>query len=217
MGLTNFEIGRVLETQQSFQLDVGSVVTGRTFIASITRCGKSWTCRKIVEGCFGHAGIILVDPEGEYSSLREKFPFLIIGKDVPLQVETAEFMAEKTLESKISVIIDTSMVEDDELAKEYINRFLRKFFFLETSLRQPYLVVVEEAEDFAPERSIASETCLKILINIVKKGGKRGIGALFVAHRPAWVSKGILSQCANKAIGKIESTDFDALEKYARA
>ena len=78
----NFEIGRVLETQESFQLDVGSVVTGRTFIASITRWGKSWTCRKIVEQCFGHAGIILVDPEGEYSSLRERFPFLIIGKDV---------------------------------------------------------------------------------------------------------------------------------------
>ena len=214
--MTNFEIGCVLETQQSFQLDVGSVVTGRTFIASITRWGKSWTCRKIIEECFGHAGIILIDPEGEYSSLREKFPFLIIGKDVPLQVETAEFMAEKTLESKISVIIDTSMVEDDEAAKEYIDRFLRKFFFLETALRQPYLVVVEEAEDFAPERGIASETTLRILINIVKKGGKRGIGALFVAHRPAWVSKGILSQCANKAIGKIESTDFEALEKYAR-
>ena len=54
------------------------------------------------------------------------------------------------------------------------------------------------------------------MINIVKKGGKRGIGAMFIAHRPAWVSKGILSQCSNKAIGKIESTDFEALEKYAR-
>jgi len=125
-------------------------------------------------------------------------------------------MAEKTLESKISVIIDTSMVEDDETAKEYINLFLRKFFFLETTLRQPYLVVVEEAEDFGGEKGIGTQTCLGILINIVKKGGKRGIGALFVAHRPAWVSKGILSQCSNKAIGKIESTDFEALEKYAR-
>jgi hypothetical protein len=211
-----FEIGKTIDSQEPFELDIANIVTGRTFIASITRWGKSWTCRKIVEKCFGYAGIIILDPEGEYSSLREKFSFLIIGKDIPLQLETAEFMAEKMLESKINVIIDTSMVEDDETAKEYINLFLRKFFFLETSLRQPYLVVVEEAEDFCGERGIGTETTLRILINIVKKGGKRGIGALFVAHRPAWVSKGILSQCSDKAIGKIESTDFEALEKYAR-
>jgi hypothetical protein len=211
-----FEIGKAMGSQEPFELDIANVITGRTFIASITRWGKSWTCRKIVEQCFGHAGIIILDPEGEYSSLREKFPFLIIGKDIPLQLETAEFMAERMLETKINVIIDTSMVEDDETAKEYINLFLRKFFFLETSLRQPYLVVVEEAEDFCGERGIGTETTLRILVNIVKKGGKRGIGALFVAHRPAWVSKGILSQVSNKAIGKIESTDFEALEKYAR-
>lgn len=133
-----------------------------------------------------------------------------------MQLETAEFMAEKMLENKINVIIDTSMVEDEENAKEYINLFLRKFFFIETTVRQPYLVVVEEAEDFCGERGIGTQTTLGIMINIVKKGGKRGIGAMFIAHRPAWVSKGILSQCSNKAIGKIESTDFEALEKYAR-
>jgi len=212
----NFEVGRVLNTDEQFCLDIESVVTGRTFIASITRMGKSWTDRKIVECCFGHAGIIIIDPEGEYASLREKFAFLIIGKDIPLQLETAEFMAEEILKTKTSVIIDLSMVEDDEFGKEYVNKFLRRFFFLETTARQPYLVVVEEAEDFAPEKGIATETCLHALINIVKKGGKRGIGAIFIAHRPAWVSKGILSQCANKAIGKVESTDFKALENYAR-
>ena len=214
--MTVFNVGDVLGTQESFCLKVEDIVTGRTFIASITRWGKSWTTRKIVESCVGHAGIIIFDQEGEYSSLREKFPFLIIGKDVPLQLETAEFMAEKMLENKINVIVDTSMVEDEETAKEYINLFLRKFFFLETTQRQPYLVVVEEAEDIAGEKGIGTQTCLGIMINIVKKGGKRGIGALFIAHRPAWISKGILSQCSNKAIGKIESTDFEALEKYAR-
>lgn len=211
-----FEIGRTLDTGEPFCLNVESIVTGRTFLSSITRWGKSWTSRKMIENCFGHAGIIIIDPEGEYSSLREKFAFLIIGKDLPLQLETAEFMAEEILKAKASVIIDLSMVEDDEYGKEYVNTFLRRFFFLETSLRQPYLVVVEEAEDFVGERGISTETCLHTLINIVKKGGKRGIGAIFIAHRPAWVSKGILSQCSNKAIGKVESTDFKALENYAR-
>jgi len=212
----SFEIGRVLETQQPFALDIASVITGRTFMASITRWGKSWTARKTVEECFGHAGIIIIDPEGEYASLREKYPFLIIGKDIPIQIETAEFMADKVLETKISVIIDLSLVEE-ELGKEYVNAFLRRFFFLETTARQPYLVVIEEAEDFGPEKGVGTTTCLGIIVNLTKKGGKRGIGVLLIAHRPAWVSKGLISQCANKALGRIDwPGDLDVLEKYAR-
>ena len=212
----SFEIGQVLETQEPFALDIANVITGRTFLASITRWGKSWTARKIVEESFGHAGIIIIDPEGEYASLREKYPLLIIGKDIPLQVETAEFMAEKVLESKISIIIDLSMTEV-ELGKEYVDKFLRRFFFMETTLRQPYLIVVEEAEEFGGERGIATATCVEILRNITKKGGKRGIGILIIAHRPAWVSKGIISQCANKALGRIDwPADLKVLEDFAR-
>jgi len=214
--MTQFNVGETLSNQQPFNIDVENIVAGRTFIASITRWGKSKTVRKMLEACFGHTGIIIIDPEGEWSSLREKFPFLIIGKDVPLQLETAQAMAELVLARGLSVIIDTSMVEDEEESKEYVNAFLRRFFFIETTQKQSYLIVVEEAEDFVPERGISTQTCLGVFINIVKKGGKRGIGALFIAHRPAWVSKGILSQCRNKAFSAIESTDFEAIEQVAR-
>ena len=212
----SFEIGKTLGTNEPFYLDIPSIVTGRTFIASITRFGKSWTARKIVEECFGHAGIIIVDPEGEYISLREKYPFLIIGKDIPLQLETAEFMADKILDANISVIIDLSLTEV-ELGKEYVNKLLSRFFFLETTMRKPYLIIVEEAEEFCPERGIATTTCLEILRNITKKGGKRGIGIVVIAHRPAWISKGVLSQCVNKVIGRIDwPSDLNVLEEFAR-
>ena len=215
-GKVVFEIGKELEGQEPFLLDIANVITGRTFIASITRFGKSWTARKTVEECFGHAGIIIIDPEGEYISLREKYPLLIIGKDIPLQLETAEFMADKILEAKVSVIIDLSTTED-ELGKEYVDKLLKRFFFLETTARTPYLVVVEEAEDFIPEKGIATATCLDVFRNIAKKGGKRGIGLMVIAHRPAWVSKGVLSQCANKAIGKMDwPSDLDVIENYLR-
>lgn len=214
----SFEIGRVLESNEPFFLKISDIVTQRTFIDSATRMGKSWLNRKLVEECIGHAGIIIVDIEGEYASLREKFPFMIIGRDIPLQIETAEYMADKVLEAKISVIIDISMVEE-ELGKEYVNRFLKRFFFLETTARQPYLIVIEEAEDFGPEKgSPSTATCLGIIINLVKRGGKRGLGVILVAHRPAWVSKGIISQCKNKAVGNMEEVadDLTVLEKYAR-
>lgn len=211
-----FEIGKEVEKQERFALDIANVITGRTFIASITRFGKSWTARKTVEECFGHAGIIIIDPEGEYISLREKYPLLIIGRDIPLQLETAEFMADKILETKVSVIIDLSTTEE-ELGKEYVDKLLKCFFFLQTTTRTPYLIVVEEAEDFIPEKGIATATCLDIFRNIAKKGGKRGIGIMVIAHRPAWVSKGVLSQCANKAIGRMDwPSDLAVIEEYLR-
>lgn len=209
-----FQIGTRIDTNEPFDLDVKAVVGSRTYIAAITRYGKSWTSRKIVEEVFGQCGIVIIDPEGEYSSLREKYPFLIIGADVPIQIETAELMAEQVLKNGVSVIIDTSRERDD---KEYVKRFLDQFFYLETTIRKPYLLVVEESEDYAPEKGApGTAECLRTLIAYAKKGGKRGIGCIFIGHRPAWISKGILSQCSNKALGKIEQPDFKALENYAR-
>jgi hypothetical protein len=224
----SFEIGRDLETGEPFLLKIKDVVASRTYIASETRFGKSHTARRIVEEILenwaGKVGVIIIDPEGEYSSLREKYSILIIGRDIPIQVETptllastAEFMAQQILEAGVSVVIDLSIVEDFEDGKEYVDKFLRRFFHLQTTARKPYLVIEEEAEDFGPESGTpGSRTCLEISVNLGKRGGKRGIGVLYVGHRPAWISKGILSQCPNKAIGRIESPDMKALEEYAR-
>lgn len=217
-------MGKALDTGEPLLLKIKDIVASRTFIACETRFGKSHAVRKCIEKCFGHVGIIIIDPEGEYASLREKFAFIVIGRDVPIEVETetvkaqtAELMAQLILETKSSAILDLSVIEDPESGKDYVDKFLRRFFHLQTTVRQPYLIVWEEAEDFAPESGApGTRTCLEIAIALARRGGKRGIGIIFVGHRPAWISKGILSQCPNKAIGRIESTDMKALEEYAR-
>jgi len=223
----SFEIGKDLETGEPVILNVKDIVTGRTYIASETRFGKSHTMRRIaeeiLENYVGQVAVILIDPEGEFASLREKYPIIIIGRDIPIQVETptllastAAFMAEKVLEANASAIIDISLV-DPEAGKDYVDKFLRRFFHLQTTAKKHYLVIEEEAEDFAPEAGApGTRTCLEISITLGKRGGKRGIGVIYVGHRPAWINKGILSQCPNKAIGRIEAPDMDALERFAR-
>ncbi len=213
--MTKIVIGNSLSTGEPFKVDANKIIMGRTFLTSITRYGKSYSNRRIVEQLVGSAGIVIIDVEGEYGSLREKFPFLIIGKDVPLQLETAEFMAETTLKEDLSVIIDLSMTDED-VGKEYIAAFVDRFMFLETKLRKPYLVVCEEMDEYGPERGIAKATSLKSLRNLAKKGGKRGIGMIVTTHRPAWVSKGIISQCTTlKMIGHVEwESDLDTLREF---
>jgi len=213
--MAKISIGTTISTNKPFKIDANEIIMGRTFLASITRYGKSWTNRRLIEQLVGKAGIVIVDPEGEYGSLREKFPFLIIGKDVPLELETAEFMAETVLKENLSVIIDLSLTDEDA-SKEYVSAFVKRFMFLETKLRKPYLFVLEEADEYCPERGVAKATSLNAIKNLAKKGGKRGVGLIVTTHRPAFVSKMVLSQCTTlKVIGRIEwDSDLDVIKEF---
>jgi hypothetical protein len=213
--INQIQIGTIIGENESFLVDADKIVMGRTFLAAITRYGKSWCARRLVEQLYGKAGIIIIDPEGEYASLREKFLFLILGQDVTLQTEDVKYTVDKILEKNLSVIIDLSLI-DEEYGKKYVSDFIKHLMFIETKLRKPYLVVVEEADQFAPEKGVATSTCLEAMKNLAKKGGKRGVGAIFATQRPAFVSKMILSQCTTlKLIGRIEwPSDLEAIKDF---
>lgn len=200
------------------ELDLQELITGRTLLCSISRWGKTWTARRIVEQVFGKTGIIIVDVEGEYATLRDKFPLLIVGKDVPLVPESAEFLADQILEHDLSAIIDGSDPQLDIAAfQEFLARFIDRFIAVETKARKPYLWVLEEADELAPEKGIAQSICLNQVRKLVKKGGKRGLGTIVLTQRPAFVSKFVISQCPNKLIGRTEwPDDLAVLRKFGR-
>ena len=199
------KIGNNIENETTTNLNFKKLVNGRTFVSSMTDGGKSWTIRKICEEIFGKVGIIILDPEGEYVSLREEFPFLIVGKDIPLEVDSAEFLAEQTLKENISVIFDFSTTDIID-QQEFTSKFINKFMDLQTKLKKAYVVVVEEADEFAPEKGTYKSDSLRAIINIAKKGRKRGIGLIVATQRPAFVSKFVISQCQNKVVGHTEWT-----------
>ncbi len=200
------------------KLDLQELITGRTLLCSISRWGKTWTARRVVEQVFGRTGIIIIDVEGEYATLRDKFPLLIIGKDIPLVPESAEFLADQILEHDLSAIIDGSDPQLDIAAfQEFLARFIDRFIAMETKMRKPYLWILEEADELAPETGIARSICLNQIRKIVKKGGKRGIGVMVLTQRPAFVSKFVISQCPNKLIGRTEwPDDLAVLRKFGR-
>jgi len=192
------------------------LITERTFVCSMTRYGKSYCIRKIIEETFGKVGIIVIDPEGEYASLRDKFPFLIVGKDIPLNPDIAEFVAETVLKDNLSIIIDSSTADTiDE--QEFVKRFVDKFMELELTKKKSYLFVVEEADEFAPEKGVYKSASLRSMINLAKKGAKRGLGLILASQRPAMISKFVLSQCANQIVGHTEwSGDMKVLQQYLK-
>jgi len=203
---------------ENVKLDLQELITGRTFLSSISRYGKSWTARRIVEQVFGRTGVVILDPEGEYSTLRDKYPLLIISKDVPLVPEAAEYLADQILEHELSAIVDLSDPQLEILAgQEFVSRFIDRFIALETKMRKPYLWVLEECDEFAPEKGTFKSASLQSVIKLTKKGGKRGLGVLVLTQRPAFVSKYVISQCSNKLVGRMEwPDDIAVIKRYLR-
>lgn len=200
------KIGKNIENNKPTQISLKRLINGRTFVSAMTDGGKSWTVRKICEEVFGKVGIIILDPEGEYASLREYYPFLIVGRDIPLEVESAEFLAEQVLKENLSIICDFSTTDIID-QQEFTSRFINRFMDLQTKLKKAYLLIVEEADEFAPERgTFKLQASLRSIINVAKKGRKRGIGIILTTQRPAFVSKMVISQCRNKIIGHTEWT-----------
>ena len=200
------------------KLDLQQLVTGRTFVCAISGGGKSHFSIRVIEQAFGQVGLIVIDVEGEYANLRENYPFLIIGKDVPLTPEAAEFLADQVLENELSVIIDGSDANLDEATfQEFVQRFLDRFLALETTKRKPYLIVAEEADELAPEHNFAKSLCGPAIKKLAKKGRKRGAGIMTITQRPQSVEKGVVSQSRNKAIGQLDwDPDKEVVYKFAR-
>ncbi len=67
----------------------------------------------------------------------------------------------------------------------------------------PFLLLVEEAHNFCPERGLSKAMSSKILRTIASEGRKFGMGLCVVSQRPARIDKNVLSQCNTQIILKI--------------
>jgi len=67
----------------------------------------------------------------------------------------------------------------------------------------PFFLVIEEAQNFAPERNFGESKSSSILRQIASEGRKFGLGLCIISQRSARVDKNVLSQCSTQIILKI--------------
>lgn len=67
----------------------------------------------------------------------------------------------------------------------------------------PFLLVLEEAHNFCPERSFGELKSSKVIRTIAGEGRKFGIGLCVISQRPAKVDKNVVSQCTTQILLKI--------------
>lgn len=198
-----------IKLYKDLYIDLARLIAGKLFIYANSGFGKSWLLRWFLEQTFGHIQQIIIDPEGEFSTLREKFDYVLIGKgkefDIQADPRSAALLAHRLLQENVSAIID--LYELDPLERErFVANFTLALVNVPKNLHHPYLYVIDEAQDFAPEKGDALSS--KALHAIAKKGRKRGCCPVFATQRVSDFSKAVIAACNNKFIGQA-SLDID--------
>ncbi len=106
-------------------LDLKKLVASRLLLNANSGGGKSWAIRRLLEQTHGQIQHIVIDLEGEFTTLREKYDYLLVGQggDVPVSIRTAELLARRLLELNVSTIIDLSELKHPERIT-FVKRFL---------------------------------------------------------------------------------------------
>ncbi|MDG5774934.1 DUF87 domain-containing protein [Haloarculaceae archaeon H-GB2-1] len=180
-------------------LPVVEVLTGRAFITGKSGSGKSNTASVVIEKLLDASfPVLIVDIDGEYYGLKEKYEILHVGDDeecdIQVNPEHAEKIASLALEENVPIILDVSSFLDEDESKELLTAVARQLFAKEKKLKKPFLMIVEEIHEYLPEGAGLDE-CGKMLIKIGKRGRKHGLGIAGISQRPADVKKDFITQC----------------------
>lgn len=197
--------------EKDIVIDAQELVTGRTCVIGQSGSGKSYLiavlCERLLQN---NIAFCIVDTEGEYFSLKEKFQMLWVGgeeADVNIEIDFYDLIT-KSIKNNVSLILDVSDALDQ---RKVVSDFAGKLYEIENQVRQPYLLIVEEADKFVPQ----SKDSLKEIEEISKRGRKRGLGLLVATQRPSLVNKNVLSQCGNQFIGKLTTeNDLKAVDLF---
>ena len=189
-------MGTPLYISNDLPLDLEQIIGQCVAILGIRGSGKSNTAGVLFEELLKHHyPLSIVDIDGEYFGLKEKFEVLVVGSGEGVEIEVdvgcAEEIAHVSMERNVPVVLDLSGFLSEERT-EFLEAYLAALWNLAGAVRRPYIIGIEEAHEFIPQ---GVRTELKEMIaRVALRGRKRGLGAIVVSQRSAKVEKDVLSQ-----------------------
>jgi hypothetical protein len=183
--------------------DLDALMRSRMLVQANSGGGKSHLLRSLLEQTHGRVQAIVLDPEGEFGSLREHFPFVLAGKegDVPAHPKVARVLARRLLQARASAVIDLYDLTLSE-RREFVRLFLTELMALPKALWTPTLVVLDEAHLFCPERGSGEAQSTEAVIALCTQGRKRQYCAVLATQRISKLHKDAAAELLNKLIGR---------------
>jgi hypothetical protein len=193
---------------KGFPVDTDALRRSHLLITGVSGSGKSYRLRVLAEELASVMPVWIFDVEGEYFTLREKFPFLLFGEngDAPMSVGTAAVLALKMLEWRRSAIFDLSSMEVEE-THAWMRLFLNSLMAAPRELWSPVACLVDEAHLWAPEKGEGVSEALTAMKNLCARARKRGIFVVLATQRISKLANNCASEMQNYLVGRVTLTN----------
>lgn len=191
-------------------LDLAKLIDGRLLIQGNSGAGKSMLLRRLFEKSFGRVQQLLIDPDGEFSTLKEHFDVVVLTAADISRIGGGVF-AHHLREHRYSAVLDLSdATSEDRL--EIVADLAEGLLTAPEQFWHPLLVLVDEAQTLAPHYDTGDVTAdtrkrsTAMLADLMGRGRKRGIAGVIATQRIAETAKAVVSKATNVVVGR---TIFD--------
>jgi hypothetical protein len=193
-------------------IDIQSILNRLIAILGIRGSGKSNTSAVICEELLKkNIAICIIDIDGEYIGLRQRYEILIVGNDksdieLICDEERVFYLVKMSLEKNLSLLFDLSgLSRINQLS--FVYYYFKAVWTIEKDMRKPFFTILEESHVFIPQSLDENYPILKEIREVASdcslRGRKRGIGLILISLRSAKINKDILSQAELYFLHKI--------------
>lgn len=183
-------------------IDLPRLMETRLLVQANSGGGKSWALRRLLEQTANQVQQLVIDPEGEFATLRERHDYIVCAPhdgDAVANPRTAKLLARRLLETGVSAILDIYDLKPQE-RKAFVRGFCEAIVNAPKKLWHPVLIVLDEANVYAPEKGSAESQ--EAVTDLATRGRKRGFCLVPATQRLSELSKSVAAEMNNKMIGR---------------
>ena len=185
-------------------MDLTELLATRLLVQGNSGSGKSHLLRRLLEQSAGLVQQAIIDPEGDFVTLAERYGHVVVEADG----NESELLriAARVREHRVSVVLSLEGLDAEDQMRAAA-AFLGGLFDADRSLWYPMLVVVDEAQLFAPAAAgevsdEARRLSLGAMTNLMCRGRKRGLAGIIATQRLAKLAKNVAAEASNFLMGR---------------
>jgi Predicted ATPase len=186
------------------KLDIEELLATRLLVQGNSGSGKSHLLRRLLEQSAKWVQQVIIDPEGDFVTLSDKYGHVVVDGD-RTEAELAG-IADRIRRHRVSCVLTLEGLEIEQQMRAAA-AFLNGMFDADREFWFPVLVVVDEAQMFAPSMGgdvseDARRMSLGAMTNLMCRGRKRGLAGVIATQRLAKLAKNVAAEASNFLMGR---------------
>jgi hypothetical protein len=186
-------------------LDLEELLATRLLVQGNSGSGKSHLLRRLLEQSAPWVQQTIIDPEGDFVTISERFGHLTIDAEDHTE-QSLQLAGERARIHRVSTVLNLEGLDAENQLRRAA-AFLGGLFDVDRDHWYPMLVVVDEAQLFAPAiagdvSDEARKLSLGAMTNLMCRGRKRGLAGVIATQRLAKLAKNVAAEASNFLMGR---------------